>query len=148
MSIIQVRLATEADHSAWLPLWQAYQIFYHADLGPEQARVNWQRFMDDAEPMWLLVAQLDDKIVGFTHLIEHRSCWTVNNYGYLQDLYVSETVRGHGVGRALIEAAYQWGKAQKWSRVYWLTEESNQVAQQLYDRIAQKTGFIQYKQVL
>lgn len=144
----QVRLAVAADHAGWLPLWQGYQVFYHTDLGSEQASVNWQRFMDETEPMWLLVAEDKGKVVGFTHLIEHRSCWTVNNYGYLQDLYVDESVRGQGVGRALIEAAYQWGKAQSWSRVYWLTESDNHTAQLLYDRIAHKTGFIQYKHVL
>ncbi|MBP6116954.1 MAG: GNAT family N-acetyltransferase [Neisseriaceae bacterium] len=145
---VRVRLATEGDKAAWLPLWQGYQVFYHADLGVEQAQVNWQRFMDEAEPMWALVATVDQRIVGFTHLIEHRSCWTIQNYGYLQDLYVDESMRGHGVGRALIEAAYQWGKAKNWSRVYWLTEETNHTAQQLYDRIAKKTGFIQYKHVV
>lgn len=145
---IHIRLANEADQTAWLPLWQGYQVFYRADLGAEQAQVNWQRFMDEAEPMWALVAEADGRIVGFTHLIEHRSCWTVQNYGYLQDLYVDESVRGQGVGRALIEAAYQWGKAQNWSRVHWLTEETNHTAQLLYDRIAQKTGFIQYKHML
>lgn len=145
---IQIRLATEADRATWLSLWQGYQVFYEADLGPEQAEVNWQRFMDGSEPMWVLVAEVAGQVVGFTHLIEHRSCWTIQNYGYLQDLYVAESMRGQGVGRALIEATYQWGKAQKWSRVYWLTQESNHTAQLLYDRIASKTGFIQYKQML
>lgn len=148
MLSIQVRLAVVADYDAWLALWQKYQVFYQVDLGPEQARINWQRFMDDVEPMWLLVAEADGAVVGFTHLIEHRSCWTVSHYGYLQDLYVAQSVRGQGVGRALIEAAYQWGKAQKWSRVYWLTEASNHTAQKLYDQVAQKTGFIQYKHML
>ena len=35
MSTLQIRLATAADHAAWLPLWQGYQRFYNADIAPE-----------------------------------------------------------------------------------------------------------------
>ncbi|MBP6563333.1 MAG: GNAT family N-acetyltransferase, partial [Neisseriaceae bacterium] len=66
MLSIQVRLAVVADYDDWLALWQKYQVFYQVDLGPEQARINWQRFMDDVEPMWLLVAEADGAVVGFT----------------------------------------------------------------------------------
>jgi hypothetical protein len=32
--------------------------------------------------------------------------------------------------------------------VYWLTQETNTVAMRLYDQIAQKSGFIMYRQPL
>jgi hypothetical protein len=33
-------------------------------------------------------------------------------------------------------------------RLYWVTHETNAVAQALYDRVAEKTGFIQYRRFL
>jgi hypothetical protein len=34
------------------------------------------------------------------------------------------------------------------SRVYWLTHESNAVARSLYDTLADRPGFIQYRRIL
>ncbi len=47
-------------------------------------------------------------------------------------------------GRALSWQA----KSKPASRVYWLTHETNEAARALYDKIATRTGFIHYKQVI
>jgi GNAT superfamily N-acetyltransferase len=49
------------------------------------------------------------------------------------------------VARALIEAVYGKAKTAGASRVYWLTHETNKTAQALYDKVAARSGFIQYK---
>lgn len=148
MSTLQIRPVTAADHAAWLPLWQGYQRFYNAEIAAETSAVTWQRFLDAAEPMHAALAWQDDVAVGLVHWIFHRSCWTVSDYCYLQDLYVAETVRGGGVGRALIEQVYAAAQAAGANRVHWLTQEDNAQARQLYDRIASRSGFIQYRQLL
>ena len=85
---------------------------------------------------------------GLVHFIYHRSCWTPGNYCYLQDLFVAEGIRGGGIGRALIEHVYaEAGKAGA-SRVHWLTQETNYQGRMLYDRIADRSGFIQYRKIL
>ena len=147
MSELQIRLISAADHAAWLPLWQDYQRFYNADIAPEVSALTWQRFLDPAEPMFAALAWQDGVAVGLVHWIFHRSCWTVSDYCYLQDLYVAETVRGGGVGRALIEQVYAAAQAAGANRVHWLTQEDNAQARQLYDRIASRSGFIQYRQL-
>jgi GNAT superfamily N-acetyltransferase len=76
--------------------------------------------------------------------MDHRSCWTPGDYCYLQDLFVAETARGEGVGTALIEAVAEAARARACSRVYWLTHETNLKAQGLYEKIAARSGFIQY----
>lgn len=148
MSTLQIRPVTAADHAAWLPLWQGYQRFYNAEIAAETSAVTWQRFLDAAEPMHAALAWQDGVAVGLVHWIFHRSCWTVSDYCYLQDLYVAETVRGAGVGRALIEQVYAAAQAAGANRVHWLTQEDNAQARQLYDRIASRSGFIQYRQLL
>jgi GNAT superfamily N-acetyltransferase len=82
------------------------------------------------------------------HHIRHRSCWTVGDYCYLQDLFTAPDIRGAGIGRKLIEYVYELAKAQGCARVYWLTHESNDVAMKLYDQVADKPGFVQYRRAL
>ena len=145
--MIHIRPLTLDDRQAWEPLWQGYLTFYKSTLPNEVTETTWQRLNDPGEPMHGLVAVLDGKIVGIVHYLYHRSTWTVGDYCYLQDLFTSEEARGQGVGRALIEAVYERAQADGASRVYWLTHETNTAAQVLYDKVASRSGFIQYRRV-
>jgi GNAT superfamily N-acetyltransferase len=69
----------------------------------------------------------------------------MNPQCYLQDLYVGEAARGSGIGRALIAAVVDAAREAGAARVYWNTHESNAVARRLYDVVAVRTGFIQYR---
>ena len=136
------------ERAAWEPLWKGYQTFYEVALSDEITTTTWSRLHDPAEPMFVLGAYLGGKLVGIVHSLYHRSCWTIGNYCYLQDLFVAEEARGHGIGRALIEAVASEARAAGASRVYWLTQEGNTTARALYDRVAKRSGFIQYCKVL
>jgi GNAT superfamily N-acetyltransferase len=56
-------------------------------------------------------------------------------------------VRGRGVGRALIEHVYTQARALGCSRVHWLTQETNTQAMQLYNQVADRSGFLQYRKI-
>lgn len=144
----EIRPITPADHDLWLPLWHGYQTFYKADIPSEASEQTWQRFLDPMEPMHAALAWHDGKAIGLVHWIYHRSCWTSGNYCYLQDLFVSENLRGTGAGRKLIEYVYDQAGQNSAARVYWLTQHDNETAMKLYDRIAEKSGFIQYRKML
>ncbi|MFP6847618.1 MAG: GNAT family N-acetyltransferase [Pseudomonas sp.] len=144
---IEVRPISAADHAAWLPLWQGYLHFYKAEIAEATSAVTWQRFLDPAEPMHAALAWQDGRAVGLVHFIYHRSCWTVGDYCYLQDLFVADGLRGGGIGRQLIEHVYAQARAAGASRVHWLTHESNIDAMQLYERIADRSGFLQYRKL-
>jgi GNAT superfamily N-acetyltransferase len=148
MPKLEIRPISAADHAAWLPLWQGYQRFYNAEIGTEVSAITWQRFLDPGEPIFAALAWQDDVAVGLVHSIYHRSCWTIGDYCYLQDLFVSEDGRGAGVGRQLIEHVYAQAQAAGCSRVHWLTQEDNAQARMLYERIASRSGFIQYRHLL
>ena len=83
--------------------------------------------------------------MGLTHYLFHRHGWRIENVVYLQDLYVDPEVRGTGAGRALIEAVYRAADEAGCPSVYWLTQDFNSTARQLYDRIATVTPFIKYQ---
>ncbi len=145
---ITVRPLRESDFEAWLPLWDGYNAFYGREgptaLDPEITKTTWRRFFDSTEPMFALVAELDGKVVGLTHFLHHRSTTRLELTCYLQDLYTAAEVRGHGVGRALIEAVYAAAKSSGIKRVYWQTHQTNTAGRLLYDKVAKHHGFIVY----
>jgi GNAT superfamily N-acetyltransferase len=147
-SRIETRLLRPDEREAWEPLWQGYLTFYESSVPADVTDETWRRLHDPAEPMHVLGAFLDGRLVGIVHFLFHRSTWTVGNYCYLQDLFTVPEARGQGAGRALIEAVAERAKAEDASRVYWLTHETNATARALYDKVADRSGFIQYRRVL
>jgi GNAT superfamily N-acetyltransferase len=149
---IEVRPARQDDYPAWKELWDGYNAFYgrsgNTALPLEVTQMTWSRFFDAYEPMHVLVAESGGQLLGLTHYIFHRSTILVNPTCYLQDLFTLESARGRGVGRALIHAVYDRARTAGSGRVYWLTHESNTVAMRLYDQVAQKSGFLQYRHML
>ncbi|AOB24953.1 MULTISPECIES: GNAT family N-acetyltransferase [Bordetella] len=148
MTPTEIRPLSADDYDAWLPLWRGYQEFYKVQLADAATAQTWRRFLDPAEPMHAALAWRDGKAIGMVHWIFHRSCWTTGDYCYLQDLFVAPDVRGSGAGRALIEHVYADARARDAARVYWLTHETNTDAMHLYDHIADRSGFLQYRKVL
>lgn len=145
---IEIRSLRPDEREAWEPLWAGYLAFYETAVDPEVTDTTWRRLHDPAEPMHVLGAFMDDRLIGIVHFLFHRSTWTVGDYCYLQDLFTFPDARGLGAGRALIEAVYERARAAGASRVYWLTHESNATARALYDKVADMPGFIQYRRLL
>ncbi|SDA60797.1 Ribosomal protein S18 acetylase RimI [Pseudomonas sp. NFACC15-1] len=148
MSQLDIRRVSADDHAAWLPLWQAYLRFYNTELPEAVSQSTWQRLLDEREPTHAALAWKGDTAVGLVHFIYHRSNWSIENSCYLQDLLVTEQSRGTGVGRQLIEFVYATAKADGCCKVHWLTHETNATAIQLYERIAEHPGFIQFRKAL
>lgn len=148
MPRIEIRRVESDERADWEPLWKGYLTFYNTALSPEQNDLTWARLHDPAEPMHVLGAYVDGRLQGIVHYLFHRSTWTAGHYCYLQDLFVAEGGRNHGLGRALVEAVYAEARKVGASRVYWLTHETNDVARGLYDKIADRPGFIQYRKML
>ncbi len=148
MKTVRILPLSDQQHAAWLPLWRGYQSFYETDIPAEVSSITWSRLLDPHEPMGGALAWDGSRAVGLVHHIRHRSCWTIGDYLYLQDLFVSPETRGKGVGRKLIEYVYELGRVEGCARVHWLTHESNTDAMLLYDRIAERSGFVQYRRAL
>lgn len=146
---VVVRPAEQADFEAWKPLWDGYNAFYGREgptaLAEEVTRSTWSRFFDAYEPVHGLVADASGRLVGLVHYIFHRSTLHVDPICYLQDLFTVPDLRGKGVGRALIEAVYERARTANAGRVYWHTHETNEVAMCLYDKVADRSGFVVYR---
>jgi GNAT superfamily N-acetyltransferase len=149
---VVVRAVASADYAQWLPLWDGYNAFYGRSgataLAPEITAMTWSRFFDAYEPMHALVAESEGRLVGLTHYLFHRSITSIAPICYLSDLFTNEAARGKGVGRALIEAVYEQARLAGAPRVYWQTHETNSTARELYDKVAERPGFIIYRKAV
>ncbi|MFB4391271.1 MULTISPECIES: GNAT family N-acetyltransferase [unclassified Pseudomonas] len=148
MSSVTLRPVGAHDHAAWLALWQAYLRFYQTELAEDVSLSTWQRLLDPSEPTNAALAWMDGKAAGMVNWIYHRSNWSIENSCYLQDLYVDDTQRGLGIGRQLIEHVYATAKQAGCVKVHWLTHETNATAISLYEQVAERPGFIQFRKPL
>ncbi|HZD49032.1 MAG TPA: GNAT family N-acetyltransferase [Silvibacterium sp.] len=147
-----IRPIARKDYDQWLPLWDGYNAFYGrsgaTSLAAEITRMTWARFFDAYEPVYALLAESGGDLLGLAHYLYHRSTTMIEPTCYLQDLFTSEAVRGKGVGRALIDGVYERARIAGSSRVYWLTHETNNTAMRLYDKMADRSGFVVYRKAL
>jgi len=148
MSETTIRPLAATDRTAWEPLWQGYLTFYKASLSGEITDATFARLTGGQEPMGGFVAERDGKLIGIVHWVTHRSTWNTRDICYQQDLFTVPEARGSGAGRQLIEAVNAMARVKGCFRVYWQTHESNLQAQALYDKVAEKSGFIVYRQPL
>jgi GNAT superfamily N-acetyltransferase len=150
-SELTVRFVTRRDYDQWLPLWDGYNAFYGRSgataLSPEITGMTWARFFDAYEPVHGLVAESGGQLLGLTHYLFHRSTTAIEPVCYLQDLFTNEAARGKGVGRALINGVYQQARLAGSPRVYWQTHETNLTAMRLYDKVAERAGFVVYRKL-
>ncbi|MGA2779582.1 MAG: GNAT family N-acetyltransferase [Steroidobacteraceae bacterium] len=140
---IRIAPLRESEYTRWAQLWSGYQRFYEVDLPPEVTAATWAR-LHDGRIHGLGARDTDDQLIGIVHFLYHEDTWSTLRACYLQDLYVEPAARGTGCGRRLIEAVAEASKAAGVNSPYWLTQQSNAVARQLYDRLARNLGFIHY----
>lgn len=149
---IVIRPVQREDFPAWKVLWDGYNAFYGRSgptaLPDEITRTTWSRFFDADEPVHAVVAERAGELLGLAHFLYHRSTIQLAPSCYLQDLFAAAAARGNGIGRALIDAVYEHARQAGCPRVYWQTHETNAAAMQLYDKVAEKSGFIVYRKLL
>ena len=145
MSDITIRPLRPEDRPDWAELWTGYLAFYETAVAPEVHDSTFARLLgEDPQDFSCFVAEQDGRLVGLVHYLFHRHAWKIERVCYLQDLFARPETRGTGVGRALIEAVYAEADRQGAPTVYWLTQDFNETARRLYDRIGVKTPFIKY----
>jgi GNAT superfamily N-acetyltransferase len=143
MTHVEVLPLTASDREEWEALARAYKAFYRTDLPDSAYDGTWQRLLQ-RDGMRGLGARTDGHLVGITHFLFHTGIWS-SCACYLEDLFVEPAARGHGVARMLIEAVAEHARAEGAGRLYWLTHETNATARVLYDKVAARSGFVEYE---
>lgn len=143
--MIEVRAIEPDDAARWRELWLAYNRFYETDVPETVTAHTLARLLDDAAPLVGRIATRDGLIVGFSASVLHAATWDARPVCYLEDLYVAETARGMGAGRALIDDLIALARARGWGRLYWHTRASNTAARRLYDSYTTADDFVRYR---
>jgi GNAT superfamily N-acetyltransferase len=130
-----------------LPLIAAYQRFYEVeDVDDDRNRAFFRRFLGPSEDGLLLGARSDGRLAGYACLYWHFSSLEACESVLMNDLYVHDSMRGRGVGRALIEAAATVAREREVPFVEWSTAPDNETAQRLYDSTgAERTEWFSYE---
>jgi GNAT superfamily N-acetyltransferase len=144
---LQIAPIVEAEFDELLPLIAAYQRFYEVEeIEDERNRVFFRRFLAPSEGGLLIGARSSRRLVGYACLYWHFSSLEACECVLMNDLFVDESVRGQGVGRALIEAAAAVARKRDVPFVEWSTAPDNKTAQRLYDSTgAARTEWFSYE---
>ncbi|NNE22759.1 MAG: GNAT family N-acetyltransferase [Rhizobiales bacterium] len=146
MQELTIRPLEAGDETVWRRLWTGYLEFYETTVNEDVYKTAFARLISETPGEFQgLVAELDGKPVGLAHYLFHRYLWTIEDTCYLMDLFVDPDIRGHGVGRRLIEAVYDKARQGGAPGIYWMTQEFNYKGRMLYDQVAAKTPFIVYE---
>ena len=144
---VTIRGLEPADRAAWEPLFRGYIEFYQAAVADDVIGETWARLLSPEPEFHIGLGAVDGEgwLVGIAHILFHRSTWSKSCYCYLEDLFVDPGARTRGIGRKLIEAVYAEADRRGATRTYWATQEFNYRARALYDQVATKSPFIQYR---
>jgi len=142
--MINIRPAAGADELRWRELWAGYNTFYEAEVPEEVTQSTWRRILNPAVPVLGRIAELDNRVVGFSIAVLHESTWEAAPICYLEDLFVDPTIRGKGVGRMLLQDLVVLARQNGWPRLFWHTRAGNVNARRLYDTFTRADDFVRY----
>jgi len=145
MTTIDIRRIKESDKAEWQMLWRGYNEFYEREVEDRTTGRVWGALQSETGEPFAFVAEQEGKLVGFTHYFYLQSTSDWGPRCYMRDLFADPSVRGRGIGRALIEAVYADADKHNSAQTFWLTTTSNKAAQKLYDRVANMTPFVKYR---
>ncbi len=128
---IPIRRATLDDLDAIAPLFDAYRQFYLQPADLQRAH-DWLRERLQREESIVLLAERDGIGIGFTQLYATFSSVRTARLWTLNDLFVRQDERRHGVARALLDAAVQYARDDGAAGIQLETSRDNAAARALY----------------
>lgn len=138
MNALTIRTLLFSDFDAWSPLWLANNKGHGDD---QVTRYTWRMITNKKYDVHGLCALNKTDMVGILHYVLHPVAGSITPVCYMQDLFVDPIHRRQGIAAALIKKLADIGEMQKWNRIYWLTEGSNESAQKLYKNVGVKLDF-------
>lgn len=107
------------------------------EKAPEEVTVTLDEFVEagfGSQPVWwAFVAELNGEIIGMSLFYIRYSTWKGRRL-YLEDLIVTEAMRGQGVGKILFEKTLQYGKEHNLNGMVWQVLDWNEPAINFYKK--------------
>lgn len=125
---------------------KGYFDFYKKPYPVKEKLIKLVELLENHEETGLqFIAHYDKQAIGFTTLYKAMSTLSAGKIIVLNDLYVEPSVRGKGIGRALMEHSKEYAVKNNYPHMEWMTKRSNEQAKNLYDRLgAQKSEWTYY----
>lgn len=131
---IQIRKAEKKDCARLLELIHELAVFEKA---PEEVTVTLQHFEESGfgeKPVWwALVAEVEGVVHAFALYYIRYSTWKGQRM-YLEDILVTEQMRGKKIGSLLFDALIQEAKEKKLNGMVWQVLNWNEPAIQFYKK--------------
>lgn len=141
----EVREVQSVDRDSWERLFLAYGEFYNTSFDESVLEGVFGWLLDPEHPVSCHVAVVDGDIAGIMHLSKEWDTFTAGPLFFLDDLYTAPEYRGRGVAQALISQAREIADGHSGAKLRWITDQDNQVARRLYDRLAKQTHWVTYE---
>ncbi|MES1213969.1 MAG: GNAT family N-acetyltransferase [Bacteroidota bacterium] len=129
-----IRKAVKEDCPRLMELVKELAVYEKA---PEEVTVSMEHFIESGfgnNPVWwALVAEEDGRIEGFALYYVRYSTWKGQRM-YLEDLIVTEKMRGKGLGKLLFDRLIDEAKEKKYSGVVWQVLDWNEPAINFYKK--------------
>ena len=113
-----------------------YEKAEHEVLASEQ-QIRDTLFCEDAQAHGL-ICEIDDKPVGYAVYFFNYSTWLGKLGIYLEDLYVSQSMRGFGAGKALLRELARIAVERDCGRLEWSVLDWNTPAIDFYESFGAK----------
>lgn len=105
---------------------------------PDAVTVDFDHFVEsgfgDQPVWWALVAEVEGKVEGFALYYIRYSTWKGQRM-YLEDLIVTEKLRGLGVGKLLFDKLIAVAKAKNYTGIAWQVLDWNEPAINFYKKL-------------
>jgi GNAT superfamily N-acetyltransferase len=132
-----IRKAEKNDCERMMELIQELAVYEKA---PQEVTVELDHFIESGfgeKPVWwAFVAELDGRVEGFALYYIRYSTWKGQRL-YLEDLIVTEKLRGKGAGKLLFDALIKTANEKNYSGIAWQVLEWNEPAINFYKKIKQ-----------
>lgn len=106
-----------------------------------EVSVTLDEFIEDGfgtAPVWgAFVAEVEGRIVGISLFYDRYSTWKGRRL-YLEDLVVTETMRGFQIGKKLFDATLEYGKIHSYSGMVFQVLNWNEPAINFYKKYSPK----------
>ncbi len=144
--VLSILPPAPSDRVEWEALYRSFRDHYKIADNPEAIDRVWQWIMTPGGPLEGRVARLaTGEMVALMHFRDVPRPFQARLGGYMDELFVAESVRGTGVAAKMLDALRDIGRARNWRDVRWITSDSNPRSCAFYDRETSRTKFITFE---
>lgn len=131
---INIRRAVKEDCARLMELVNELALYERA---PQEVTVTMKHFEEsgfgDKPVWWAFVAEVENTVVGFALYYIRYSTWK-GQAMYLEDILVTNEMRGKGIGNLLFEKLFAEAKEKGFNRIAWQVLEWNEPAINFYKK--------------